>query len=389
MAWWKQIVLALLLLAGAALVWARFVPAFAPILAQLGFEPAEGAAPAPAARPRVPGRRARGPTRVIGVEVTQADANGRVSAIGDGRALHSVSVLPLAPGRLTSIDVASGDRVTVGAVIARLDSDSEVIALDRSELAVADAEVTVARVAHLMRTEAATEVQLREAQLALDNARLEVRDATLALERRDITAPIAGVIGILPVDPGSQVGTDTEIATIDDRSRIVVDFRVPERFAGRLSVGDRIAATALSRPELELHGEISALDSRVDSASRTLRVQAALDNAEDLLRGGMAFAVELAFAGDTYPAVDPLAIQWGAEGAYVWAGRDGRAARVPVRIVQRNSDTVLVAGALQPGERVVTEGLQRLREGAEIAFEDEAGPDPRDISRAGAPASGG
>ena len=117
---------------------------------------------------------------------------------------------------------------------------------------------------------------------------------------------------------------------------------------------------------------IVALDSRVDSASRTLRVQAALENADDALRGGMAFAIELGFRGERYPAVDPLAIQWGADGAFVWVAREGRAARVPVRVVQRNSDQVLVAGALEPGERVITEGLQRLRPGAPVVFVGDA-----------------
>jgi RND family efflux transporter MFP subunit len=170
------------------------------------------------------------------------------------------------------------------------------------------------------------------------------------------------------VEPGTQVGPDTVLATIDDRTRILVDFRVPERFAGRLAIGDPVGATALASPELPLRGEIVALDSRVDPESRTLRVQAALDNPEDELRGGMAFAVELAFEGERFPAVDPLAIQWGAEGAFVWVAREGEAARVPVRIVQRNSDSVLVAGELTPGERVITEGLQRLRPGTPLAF---------------------
>ncbi len=372
MAWWKQTLLALALVVATAAVWVFHMPAATPLLTRIGLPAAEGAAPAA----RGGGRRVAGDaaaTRVIGAHVTAAETNGRVSAIGDGRALRSVSVLPMAPGRLIAIEVASGDEVTAGATIARLDSDSEVIALDRARLAVEDAEATLARTERLRTGGSATEVQLRESRLALENARLEVRDAELALARRDIIAPIGGVVGLLPVDPGSQVGTATEIATIDDRSRILVDFRVPERFAGHLKVGDPVDATALARPELALRGEIVALDSRVDAASRTLRVQAALDNGADLLRGGMAFSIRVGFDGDSYPAIDPLALQWSGDGPYVWVARDGRAVRVPVRVVQRDSDRLLVSGRLTPGERVVTEGTQRLREGATLIFEDENG----------------
>ena len=84
------------------------------------------------------------------------------------------------------------------------------------------------------------------------------------------------------------------------------------------------------------------LDSRIDADTRTLRVRASLDNAEDLLRAGMAFSIAMRFPGETFAAVDPLAIQWSADGAYVWVGVDGQAKQVPVRIVQRNNDAVLV-----------------------------------------------
>ena len=91
------------------------------------------------------------------------------------------------------------------------------------------------------------------------------------------------------------------------------------------------------------------LDSRVAADTRTLRVRASLDNGDDLLRAGMAFSIGMRFPGETFAAVDPLAIQWSAEGAYVWTGVDGKAEQVPVRIVQRNNDAVLVDADLAPG----------------------------------------
>jgi multidrug efflux pump subunit AcrA (membrane-fusion protein) len=80
----------------------------------------------------------------------------------------------------------------------------------------------------------------------------------------------------------------------------------------------------------------------------------------------MSFRVEMRYAGENFPAVDPLAIQWSSEGAYVWKAQEGKALRTPVRIVQRNSDLVLVDGSLVSGESVVTEGVQTLREGATL-----------------------
>ena len=171
------------------------------------------------------------------------------------------------------------------------------------------------------------------------------------------------------MDVGDQVTTSTGVTTLDDRSHILVDFRVPERFVGQVEEGAPVAARPLARPSLALAGQVVALDSRVDTATRTLRVRASLGNADDLLRPGMAFSISMKFPGETYPAVDPLAIQWSADGAYVWTGVDGKAARVPVTIIQRNNDAVLVDADLPVGTMVVTEGVQLLRPGAPFAFD--------------------
>jgi hypothetical protein len=91
----------------------------------------------------------------------------------------------------------------------------------------------------------------------------------------------------------------------------------------------------------------------------------------------MAFEITMRFPGDTYPAVDPLAIQWGAEGAYVWAVKDGRAHRTDVRIIQRNTSSVLVDGDFSDGDLVVVQGVQNVRDGAEVMVaqqESAAGP---------------
>jgi RND family efflux transporter MFP subunit len=364
MRWWKQVATVAALVLAVVVAWGYYVPAAAPLLASIGLP----------VRETVPGetraggeaRRGQGATAVVSSPVGTGEAWGRIAAIGDGRAVRTVAVTPLVSGRIEAVAVRSGQQVVAGDLLVVLDSDSEAIELDRAALGVEDAEATLERVERLQVSGAVTDVQLREAQLSLDRARLEQRDAELAVERRSVRAPISGVVGIVPVEPGVQVGTSTEVATIDDRSRILVDFRVPERWVGQLAAGDPLEATALALPGRALVGEILALDNRVEETTRTLRVQAVIENPDDALRAGMAFRIAMSFRGETYPAVDPLSVQWGSDGAYVWAVRDGKAAQVPVRIVQRSQDTVLVAATLVPGELVVIEGLQRLRPGAEV-----------------------
>jgi multidrug efflux pump subunit AcrA (membrane-fusion protein) len=80
----------------------------------------------------------------------------------------------------------------------------------------------------------------------------------------------------------------------------------------------------------------------------------------------MSFSVTMHFEGDRYPSVDPLALQWSAEGSYVWRVVDGKAEKIPVKIIQRNPDKVLVESQLVENDQVATEGLQRLRDGSEV-----------------------
>jgi RND family efflux transporter MFP subunit len=377
MAAWKQFLIAAVITVAAAAAWVRFFPGAPEMLASWGIEWALAATPKPES-PAEGSRQGRGGPGVKAAVVTRpvvpATINDKLSAIGTGRANKSVTVKPYSAGRLTELVVASGSRIRAGDVIAKLDSDAEEIAVDRARIAMADAEARVERIKALRSSNTATAVQMTEAELALGNARLAVRDAELALERRSIVAPISGIVGILPVEAGNYVATETAVATLDDRSSIIVDFWVPERYASAITVGMPMSATSIARPNQVFEGAVSAVDNRLDEASRTLHVRARIGNPDDTLRAGMSFQVSMRFAGDTYPSVDPLAIQWGADGAFVWAiGEDGRAKRTPVRIVQRNTESVLIDADIRAGVEVVTEGIHVVREGAELLI---AGREP-------------
>lgn len=385
MAVWKQLVLCIVVLAVAAVLWIRYVPGAEETLAGWGLDwiplaqlaPASGqqsGSTAPGQGPGGPGGMGGPGGSVITAPVIAATINDRLSAIGTGRALRSVQVTPFTSGRLTEIVVRSGAELQAGDVLARLDSEAEQISLDRASIALEDARARLQRLESLRASNTVTTVQVNEAELALRNAELALRDAELALERRQIVSPIDGIVGIVSVSEGTYVTSQTEIATIDDRSQILIDFWVPERFSSQIRIGTPLRATSVARGNETFSGEVIALDNRIDAQSRTLRVQAGIENPGDTLRAGMSFQVEIRFPGETYPAVDPLAIQWGTDGAFVWAVReDGTAERHPVRIVQRSTDSVLVAADLPEGMQIVTEGVHNVREGREVRIANRPG----------------
>jgi RND family efflux transporter MFP subunit len=362
----KQALLGLVAIAAGVALWAFYVPSAAPYLERAGVYDLLAMEP-PANDDAQDGPRfGGGASRVVVAPVEMAQVNARVASIGDGRAARSVTVRSEATGLIAELAVAPGAYVEEGALMVRLDDEAQRIALERARLTQADAESDLDRLRQLSAAGAVSTVQLREAELAFRSAELEVQKAEIDLEQRRIAAPISGWVGLLDVERGDRIGTQDTIAMITDRSSIQIEFRVPERYVAELSVGMPISVSPLSRPEQNLTGEIVALDNVVERASRTLRVQGRVPNADDSLRVGQAFEVALSFPGEDLPAVDPLAIQWSSDGSFVWVVRDGTAERVPVTIRQRNANTVLVEGALQPGDSVVTEGVQTLRPGSEV-----------------------
>ncbi|TPJ59920.1 MULTISPECIES: efflux RND transporter periplasmic adaptor subunit [unclassified Mesorhizobium] len=368
MAAWKQILFALVVLVVAVAAWLRFFPGAPDVLARWGIDWAYAARPPAetgAGTKSAGGERAR-QVNVVVVPAISATINDRLQAIGTGRANASVTVNPYSSGRLAELLVSSGTHVDKGQVIATLDSETEVIAQDRARLALQDAQAKLDRVRSLRASNAATPVAVADAEVVLAGAKLALQDAELALHRRSVLAPISGTVGILPISAGNYVTNQSAIATLDDRSSILVDFLVPERFAAAVKIGAQLSATPIANPGNSYTGTVSAIDNHIDENSRTLLVKATIANPADSLRAGMSFAITMKFPGETYPAVSPLAILWGSEGAYVWAVENGKAKRVPVRIIQRNTETVLIDAELDSGDMVVTEGTQSVSEGGEV-----------------------
>ncbi|WP_027037631.1 efflux RND transporter periplasmic adaptor subunit [Mesorhizobium ciceri] len=375
MAAWKQILFALVVLVVAAVAWLRFYPSAPDVLARWGIDWAYAATP-PAASGAANARQADGRNgnqrvNVVALAATSAVINDRLQAIGTGRANASVTVNPYSSGRLAELLVESGSHVDKGQILATLDSETEVISQDRAKLALQDAQSKLDRVKSLRASNAATPVAVADAEVVLAGAKLALQDAELALQRRSILAPIAGTVGILPISAGNYVTNQSAIATLDDRSSILVDFLVPERFAAAVKVGAQLTATPIANPSNAYSGTVSAIDNHIDEKSRTLLVKAKIANPADSLRAGMSFGITMKFPGQTYPAVSPLAILWGSDGAYVWQIEDGKARRVPVRIIQRNTETVLIDAEIDNGDMVVTEGTQSVSEGGAVRLAGE------------------
>ncbi|MBB2822158.1 UNVERIFIED_ORG: RND family efflux transporter MFP subunit [Rhizobium esperanzae] len=386
MAFWKQFVLSLIVIIAGFAAWVFFAPGAGDMMRDAGIpeslvskivpkaEMTAGSdAPAGAQGQRRgegqgQNRRSGGGRNsaiLVAIEaVVQGVVNDRLNAIGTGDAIRSVVVTPQASGTIREILIKSGDRVKAGQVLAKLDSEEQVIARGQADVAVRAA-VEKSNLYHNIKS-SVSRMDVFDSEIAEQGARLQLQAAELNLARRDIVAPIDGIVGIVPVNIGDNVTTTTPIVTLDDRSEILVDFWVPERFANTVAVGQPVEAMSVAKPGQMFAGVIEAVDNRIDAASRTLRLRARIDNSSDELRAGMSFSVSMKFPGDKYPAVDPQSVQWDSQGSFVWQVTDDKSHKVRVSIVQRNPDSILVKADLKDGDKIVTQGLQRVREGGAV-----------------------
>jgi RND family efflux transporter MFP subunit len=316
---------------------------------------------------RIPGLIGQGGAVNVVVALVETDEAGEtLVALGTAKAARSVMLYPQVTGTVDEVLFAPGEAVAADQPLVRLDDGEQQVEVDRARVALDQARATLERSRALAESRTISDVALSDAETTLELAEIEVRSAEIALDRRTLSAPFAGVMGLTDISIGDLVTTTTAITALDDLSTVHVRFEVPERWAGRIAQGQAITATAQGLPGSEFAGRITGVDNRVDETTRTLRLEAELANEGFALKSGMAIRVAMRFESDEHLVVPSLSVQWDRDGSFVWKVVDGAARRADVTILRRQSGIVTVQGELAAGETVVVEGIQRLREGAMV-----------------------
>jgi RND family efflux transporter MFP subunit len=303
---------------------------------------------------------------IVGAPVTIDNTGVDVRAIGTVAAERAVTLYPEVSGFIVEAPFKPGTRVNQGQTVIRLDDSDQRVALDKAKIALDAAKSARERAEQLAKSNNITTVALADARTTEQKAQIDVQAAQNDLDKRTLSAPFAGTIGLSNVTVGDLVSSAKPIATLDDMTRVTVSFEVPERASGLVAVGQSVTATTEALAGQSFTGKISAVDSRVDATARTLAVEATLPNDANVLKPGMALTVSLSFPGQPHPSVPSLSVQWDRNGSYVWKVDGNVVHRVAVQIVGRRSGTVIVTGELAEKDEVVVEGLQRLREGVQV-----------------------
>jgi membrane fusion protein (multidrug efflux system) len=312
-------------------------------------------------------------TRVIASVVTPAQWRDTIEALGTTRANESVTVTAKVSEMVRKVAFESGDVVEAGAVLVDLSSGAQLAGLEEARAAYQEAERQLKRQQELADRQLVAVSQIDTQRAARDAARARMNVVRAALSDRVITAPFNGVLGLRQVSPGSLVTPGTPIATLDDISVIKLDFSVPERFLAVLARGQDIAAHSETYPGRAFAGRVTSVDSRIDPVTRSVAVRAEIPNTDLLLRPGMLMSVQLFREPRDTLVVPEIAILQVGMNAFVYrVTAEETAERVPVELGARRKGEVEIVRGLSAGDRIVTEGAVKLRDGARVSLAEPA-----------------
>ncbi len=293
----------------------------------------------------------------------------KLEAVGTAEAIKSITLFPAAADEVTEVNFVPGQKVYKGEVLLKLDDRRQRVAVTRAKLQLEDAERSLQRLIDSQSRGAVAQSELDLARTTRDLAKVTLDEAMADLEDRRIVAPFTGVVGLTDVEVGDRITTDTAVTSLDDRSQLFIKFRAPESSLKVLLNSPDVSLQPWGEREKKLPASIAQLDSRINETDRTLSAKAVLKNDKDMYRPGMSFRVNVSVNGERFAAIPEYALQWSATGAYVWTVVDGKAKRIEVEVRQRLRGTVLVSGELQENDQLITEGIQRLRNGQTVTTE--------------------
>ena len=343
-----------------------------------------------AGRPGGAGGRGDRPTPVSLATVGTADIRVQVPAIGSVVPRNQVVVRTRVDGPLLEVAFTEGQAVAAGAVLARIDPEPFKAALAQAQGQLArdaallkNAQLDLERYQGLLAQDSIAKQQVdtqaalvRQYQGTVQADEAAVKSAALQLSYTTIRAPIAGRAGLRAVDPGNIVKASDAagLVTIAQLSPITAVFAVPEdrlpAILQRLRARQPLAVEAWDR-DLKTRlaeGRLLAVDSLIDSATGTVKLKAEYANRDGSLFPNQFVNVRLLL--DTLRgvvAVPTAAVQQGAKGSYVYRlGADGTVAAVPVKLGPADGPLAAVEEGLAAGDRVVVDGLDKLKDGAKV-----------------------
>jgi membrane fusion protein, multidrug efflux system len=354
------------------------------------------AAPSPAG-----GRYQQGAAQSVGVAtVGQGDIRVVLNGLGTVTPIATITVVTQIDGQVMSVPFTEGQIVNKGDTLAQIDDRPYRLAqaqyegqLARDQGVLAQAQVDLVRYQKLAEQNSIARqqyedqiyiVQQNEGTVKLDQAQIDQQKLNVVYCH--IVSPVTGRVGIRLVDPGNylQAASSTTITTVTQMQPITVIFPIPEDnlpdVLPQLNAGTSLQVAVYDRANVKFlaNGRVIALDSQIDTTTGTVKVRAQFDNSDNALFPNQFVNAQLLVnVLHNVVTVPTAAIQRGAPGTYVYiVNADSTVSVQPIKVGPTDGPMTAVNSGLVPGERVVIDGTDRLRDGARVTIPGAAGPAP-------------
>ncbi|PWB33814.1 efflux transporter periplasmic adaptor subunit [Pseudomonas sp. SDI] len=329
------------------------------------------------------------PKPAISVAATQARElswQSRLAAVGSLKALQGVDLSLETAGTVKTLKFESGQTVKRGQPLLELDSDVETALLGTALADLGLAQVDFNRGSQLVGSQAISKGEFDRLNAQYLRSKAVVAQLKGSLAKKSIVAPFDGTIGIRQVDVGDYLASGAVIATLQDLSSLYADFSVPEQALPKLSLGQQALISVAAYPEQTFTASLSAINPKVDEATRNVLIRATLANPERKLLPGMFANVQVLLPNPRNEVVVPQsAVTYTLYGNSVYIAtpkkaEDGQppkttngqaeliAERRFVETGERRDGLVVVHKGLKAGEQVVTAGQLKLTQGAAITI---------------------
>lgn len=313
------------------------------------------------------------PTVVETTAATSRDVEVKVAAVGTLDADQSIVVSPEINGIVTSIDFTDGQRLNQGDQIISIDSGSLKARLMQTQARLTLTRANFDRAQRLRKQGSGTERALDEALNDMRSAEADNAAAKADLDKANIAAPFAGIIGLRQVSLGQYLKAGDPIATLADVDHLRIDFRVSEVFLTEITKGQSVQVTFDALPGQAFTGTITGIDPVIDISGRAISVRAAIVNEDEKLRPGLFGRVSIVTATH-HSVVLPESVlvpqATGEKAVFVVTDQPDKGKVAELKIVEigeRMAGEVEVLSGIKEGDTVVTAGQLKIRSGDQVA----------------------
>ena len=293
--------------------------------------------------------------------------SAKIDAVGDLQAGESIVLRPEISGRVSAIRFEEGHKAKVGDVLIELNAEEQRSAYAQSEAALKLEVESFKRIKEVRAKNLVSQQQYDESLARLQNAQAVLERDRVRLSRTLLIAPFDGILGLREVSLGDYVSPGQALVNLESVDPIKLDFKLAEKYAAHVVKGLKFDVSVDAWPGRTFHGEIQAVDPRLDEGTRTVKVRARLPNHDLGLKPGMfaRIALDLGHVRDAL-FVQEQAVQAKGSASMVFRIIDGKAVLSPVKTGERRPGFVEITSGINNADWIVIDGQIKLRDGAPV-----------------------